>query len=59
MSKKERKQLIEAIESEGLEYAILNYTSGIEDEQFQDLIVAYDEARQNILKFLKLKEYLF
>lgn len=59
MSKKELKQLREKIESEGLEYAILEYTSDIEDEEFQDLIIAYNEARQNILKFLKLEELIF
>lgn len=57
MSNKEKKQLIEKIESEGFEYALLEYTGNIEDENFLGLLRRYEKIREEIKEYIGYDGY--
>lgn len=57
MTNKEKKNLIEKIESEGFEYALLEYTEDIEDENFLDLLRKYEKIREEIKQYIGYDGY--
>lgn len=57
MSNKEKKKLIDKIESEGFEYALLEYTGDIKDENFLDLLRKYEKIREEIKEYIGYDGY--
>lgn len=57
MNNKEKKQLIEKIELQGFEYALLEYTSDIKDEKFLGLLRKFEKIREEIKDYIGYDGY--
>lgn len=58
MKKKDKEYVASTVDSEGFDYAFVDYSDfkDIEDEKFHELRKAYIEARKKLAKYIDIDE---